>query len=120
MYCASCGNTLDPGSRFCTHCGTVLQGSAPQPFGGVQRLSGQLVRSRTHRTVAGVCGGLSEHFGWDLSLVRIVALVLGLFTGVGLVAYVVAWVVIPEGQYALPFGVPMPPPPPGSAGTASS
>ncbi len=32
----------------------------------------QLKRSNTQVMIAGVCGGISEHFGWDISLVRVV------------------------------------------------
>jgi len=65
--------------------------------------SSQLVRPRYPRLIAGVCAGFSEHYGWDLSVVRIVTVVLAVLTsGIGLVAYVAAWVLIPEAAYTLP------------------
>lgn len=63
--------------------------------------------------IAGVCAGFAEHYGWDLNLVRVLTVVVTLFTGVTLFAYLAAWIIIPEGQYALPrpFGSSAPPPP---------
>lgn len=55
-----------------------------------------LQRSRDDRIIAGVCGGLAKYLGIDASVVRIVAVVLACFTGVGIVVYLVAAVVMPE------------------------
>jgi phage shock protein PspC (stress-responsive transcriptional regulator) len=65
-------------------------------------LSG-LYRPRDRRMVAGVCAGFAQRYGWDVAIVRLV-LVLSFFVaaGVPLIAYVIAWVIMPNGQYALP------------------
>jgi phage shock protein C len=56
-----------------------------------------LVRTRDGRIVAGVCSGLAEYFGLDANLIRVIVAVLTVFTGgVGMLAYLAAWVVIPE------------------------
>jgi phage shock protein C len=55
-----------------------------------------LVRSRRDRIVGGVCGGLGRYLGVDPVLVRIVVVALVLSVGVGVLAYVIAWIVIPE------------------------
>jgi phage shock protein C len=56
-----------------------------------------LVRTRDGRIVAGVCSGLAEYFGLDANLIRVIVAVLTVFTGgVGALAYLAAWVVIPE------------------------
>jgi phage shock protein PspC (stress-responsive transcriptional regulator) len=55
----------------------------------------RLYRSRTDRKIAGVCGGLAKYFGIDPVLPRIILLVLLLGAGVGLLAYVIGWIVIP-------------------------
>jgi phage shock protein C len=52
--------------------------------------------------VAGVCQGLANHYGWDVTVVRIVMLVLALGTGLGLILYAVIWLVAPEEPLALP------------------
>lgn len=60
-------------------------------------MSGRLYRSRRDRMLAGVAGGLAEGWGVDPSLVRIVWVLLVLFTsGVALLVYVVMAVVVPE------------------------
>ena len=59
--------------------------------------SKQLVRTRDGRIVAGVCSGLAEYFGIDANLIRVIVAVLTVFTvGTGALAYLAAWVVIPE------------------------
>ena len=56
----------------------------------------KLRRSRTDRSIAGVCGGLAEHFGIDSSLLRLITLLLILFGGLSIWIYVILWIVIPE------------------------
>ena len=56
-----------------------------------------LVRTRDGRILAGVCSGLAEYFGVDANLVRVIVAVVTVFTGgFGALAYLAAWVVIPE------------------------
>lgn len=55
----------------------------------------RLTRSRSHRVIAGVCGGIAEHYGWSLGLVRFLFVLFGLF-GAGEVAYIVLWIVMPK------------------------
>ena len=57
----------------------------------------QLVRLRDDRMVAGVCSGIATYLGVDVTLVRLLA-VLGLVFSLGavLVAYVAAWILMPE------------------------
>lgn len=64
----------------------------PQPAPPYRRLT----RSRTNRKIAGVCGGIAEYFRIDPTLVRLLAVLLVLFAGGGLIAYLVAWLVMPE------------------------
>jgi phage shock protein C len=56
----------------------------------------RLYRSKKDRMIAGVCGGLAEYFGIDPVLVRIIALILILTAGGGLLAYIILWIVVPE------------------------
>jgi len=54
--------------------------------------------------LAGVAGGIAERYGWDPALVRIVFVLVGLMSaGSGIVAYIIAWLVIPEGPEGVPF-----------------
>jgi phage shock protein PspC (stress-responsive transcriptional regulator) len=73
----------------------------------------RLYRSRRQRVAGGVCGGIAEYFGIDPTIVRLATVALAVFGGSGLLAYVVAWLVVPEA----PVGAePEPPARPGSAG----
>jgi phage shock protein PspC (stress-responsive transcriptional regulator) len=56
----------------------------------------RLVREPDDRKVAGVCAGLADRIGVDVSLVRLGAVVLAVFTPVGLIAYLIAWAIVPE------------------------
>ena len=56
----------------------------------------KLQRSRTNQKIAGVCGGLGEYFDVDPTLIRLVWLVALFFAGTGLLAYIIAWIVMPE------------------------
>ena len=56
-----------------------------------------LVRTRDGRIVAGVCSGLGEYMGIDANLIRAILAVVTVFSaGFGALAYLAAWVVIPE------------------------
>lgn len=57
----------------------------------------RLVRSRDDRWLSGVCGGVAKYLGVDSNLVRLLV-VLGTIFGFGslLVAYVVAWILMPQ------------------------
>jgi phage shock protein PspC (stress-responsive transcriptional regulator) len=59
----------------------------------------RLTRSRTDRTIAGVCAGLAEYFGVDVVLVRLLWVILSIAGAVigGVIVYLVAWLIIPEG-----------------------
>lgn len=90
---------------------STAQSVPPQasPESAVRRLH----RSRTNRMLAGVCGGLAEHYGSDPTAVRLAAIVVGLFTGIVpmVVVYIVAAIVVPEleaspGDRPTTFAVP--------------
>ena len=55
----------------------------------------RLVKSRTSRMLCGVCAGIGEYFGIDPTVIRILAVLLGC-TFTGIVAYIVAAVIMPE------------------------
>lgn len=59
----------------------------------------RLYRSRQDRMLAGVCGGLGEYFDIDSSLVRLGLVLLIVFGGTGFLAYIIAWIIIPEAPY---------------------
>ncbi len=98
MYCSQCGKQLDPAARFCSACGTNFAPAQP----GYAIPSAVLMRPRQPRLIAGVCAAFALHYGWDLSLVRVVTALIIALTGVGIFAYLAAWIIIPEAPYALP------------------
>jgi phage shock protein C len=56
----------------------------------------RLYRSRSDRKIAGVCGGIAEHFDIDPVLVRVLAVILLLCGSAGLLAYIILWILVPE------------------------
>jgi len=62
--------------------------------------SNPLRRSRRHRVLGGVCGGLADWLGWNPTLVRIVYVAVSICSAAfpGILVYVVLWILMPEGD----------------------
>ena len=56
----------------------------------------KLYRSKKNRVIAGVCGGIAEYFNIDPTLVRLLWIFFVIIWGSGILAYIIAWIVIPE------------------------
>ena len=56
----------------------------------------KLYKSQGDRKLCGVCGGLGEFFGIDASLIRLAWIVFNLLGGSGVLAYIIAAIVIPD------------------------
>ncbi len=56
----------------------------------------KLYRSITDKKLAGVCGGLAEYLGMDSTIIRLILVLAVLFAGVGILAYIIAALVIPN------------------------
>ena len=56
----------------------------------------RLYRSKTNKTIAGVCGGLAEYLNIDPTIVRLIWALIVFCAGAGVVAYIVCALVIPE------------------------
>jgi phage shock protein C len=95
MYCNACGKVIAEDGRFCSHCG-VVAGMLPTPK--------RLYRLRFDRKVGGVCAGFAHYFELDVSVVRILWFLVAFFSGIfpGFIAYVLAWIIIPEEPLQLP------------------
>jgi phage shock protein C len=103
MFCSHCGKPIESSSRFCPSCGATVS-SAANPFTAeAYRPTPKLTRPRSPRIIAGVCAGFALHYGWDLNLVRVITALFIILTGVGALAYIAAWIIIPEAPYALPI-----------------
>ena len=57
----------------------------------------RLTRSN-NRVIAGVCAGLADWLGWDIALVRLLYLIISIFSAgfPGILAYIILWIVMPE------------------------
>ncbi len=56
----------------------------------------RLYLSRADKVIGGVCGGLGEYFGIDPVFIRVAAVMLVFLHGIGLLGYLIAWVVMPK------------------------
>ncbi|NMB54741.1 MAG: PspC domain-containing protein [Leptolinea sp.] len=61
-------------------------------------MQNRLVRPENGRVLAGVCAGLANWIGIDVTLIRIIFLLFGFMTGMGVLVYIILWVVIPSSS----------------------
>lgn len=63
-------------------------------------LSGELTRSKDDRMVAGVCGGLARWLGWDSTAVRILYVLISIFSAAfpGTIVYIILALVMPTDE----------------------
>lgn len=56
-----------------------------------------LYRSSRHKIIAGVCGGLAQWLGWDVTLVRVLYVVVSIVSVAfpGILAYIILWILMP-------------------------
>jgi phage shock protein C len=96
VYCQRCASGMPPSAHFCSNCGAVIPPLLPNSWH-------PLIRPRVGRCIGGVCMALAIAQGWDVTLVRVLA-VLGLIFSSGLFgfAYLIAWICIPEEPWPLP------------------
>ena len=68
----------------------------------------RLLRSTTDKHIAGVCGGVAEYLGVDSTIVRVACVVLTVYPGMvigGVIAYAIAWFIVPTSQSGLPVSI---------------
>ncbi len=91
MTCSRCARDLEADSAFCRYCGAPVQTSEPvRPR--------RLTRRPAEGKLGGVCAGIAIYLNTDPTVVRLLWGVLSVVPGViigGLLAYVVAWILLP-------------------------
>jgi phage shock protein C len=99
MFCTKCGTELREQDKFCFNCAAATGRGA-----SALRPAEPLSRPMHEAKIAGVCAGFACYFGLDVTLVRVLWVVITVFPMpcFGLVAYIVAWIVMPKDPVAVP------------------
>jgi phage shock protein C len=88
MYCNYCGKVIQDDANVCAYCGRVVLGVPPRM---------RLMRPRAERKIGGICAGVALYFGLDVTLLRVVWLLVAILGfPFGVIAYIICWIVIPE------------------------
>jgi phage shock protein C len=95
MFCTRCGGEIDEKALFCPKCGnpTKLADATANPY-----IAPRLALDKANKKIAGVCAGFARYFGVDVLVIRIVWVALVLGAGVGVLAYLIAWAVMPSDR----------------------
>ncbi len=88
MYCNHCGKPNQDDAQFCAYCGATFGGAAQR----------RLARPRHGRRIAGVCAGVAQQYGWNVTTVRLLWLLAFLFAGTGGLLYIILWIVMPNAD----------------------
>jgi len=98
MICGNCQREIAEYSNFCYFCGARQHATPVDP----PRASRRLMRSVVDSKIAGVCGGIAEYPETDSTLVRLIWVLLVILPVPlvpAIIAYIVAWIVMPLAPY---------------------
>ncbi|HKS81785.1 MAG TPA: PspC domain-containing protein [Candidatus Acidoferrales bacterium] len=109
MNCPNCRRDIADYSNFCYYCGTRQTVYAKPPQGNPHAYK-PLMRSAVDCKIGGVCGGMAEYFMADSTIVRLIWVLITFFSGIapGCVAYLIAWIVMPQAPYPVANVAPAP------------
>ena len=96
MICSYCHRDIVDLSNFCAYCGGRQRPTA---------FRRRLMRSTVDSKLGGVCGGIGEYFDVDSTMVRLLWIVLSVVPGMllgGVLAYVLAWAIVPKAPLTAP------------------
>jgi phage shock protein C len=104
MFCTRCGVQIGEDDRFCSRCGMRTT------MGRLETASRPLLLDKRNKKIGGVCAGFARYFEVDVILVRVLWLCVALGTGVGFLAYLAAWMIMPsdDGRLYRPAEAPAP------------
>jgi phage shock protein C len=92
MFCTKCGVELEPQDRYCCQCGKGTGVGSPWPA----RAPARLTLNTRDKKIAGVCAGFARYLDLDVTLVRIVWMILVFMPPTaGLIGYVLSWLIMP-------------------------
>jgi phage shock protein C len=107
MICTHCQRDIADYSNFCYFCGARQYRAVDGP----PRAQKRLMRSPIDRKIAGVCGGFAEYLEVDATIVRLVWLIAVFIPApLGLLTYLIAWIVMPVAPLPSPAAAPAPAP----------
>ena len=102
MFCTHCGTSLDNSANFCPNCGVAIK-EGGRPYSPPPQSAyppRPLFRLATDRKIAGVCSGIAYYLSMDITLFRVLFAAVTVATGIVplLIAYVIAWAIMPLGE----------------------
>lgn len=90
--CPYCAEEVRAAAIKCKHCGSMLS---------TRYAPGDWYRSSRDRMIAGVCSGLAQQFGVPAAVIRLAFVLMTFFSaGVGVLIYLVLWIVMPSDDWA--------------------
>jgi phage shock protein PspC (stress-responsive transcriptional regulator) len=124
MLCSTCRREIAEYSNFCYFCGSRQTQPASGATAPAAPMAGKrLMRSSTDIKVAGVCAGFADYFGWDVTVVRLLWVIMTIMpvpVFPGIIGYIVAWIVMPVAPRPLPAPAPAPAPQSSAAPSAQA
>ena len=106
MYCTNCGTQIGDTDKFCRECAyeTKVGRDANRQSASLSEAPRRLYRVTSEKRIAGVCAGLARYFEVDVTLVRLLVVAGTLCSGgLGLLAYIAAWIVMPRDTEIAPL-----------------